>query len=197
MSEPIISGWNVLDAAHQALRSTVRNVPDQDWDAPTPCSEWNVTQVLQHAAGDQLGYAAAITGGPGPDDNPFAPSGTLDAAPMEVLEPTLAACAAAWATIGKDTTEVPVPVPPNSLDAWVGAGAAALDAAVHAWDIAVATGQPSPLTPELARDLLKAAKEIVEPLRPYGAYAAAIQDDGGDDVAALLHYLGRDPNWKA
>lgn len=38
------------------------------------------------------------------------------------------------------------------------------------------------------------ARQIVEPLRAYGAYAPAI--DGAaeaDEVAALLSYLGRDP----
>ena len=55
------------------------------------------------------------------------------------------------------------------------AGAAALDAAIHAWDIAVATGQGSPLTPDLARALTPVAKSIVEPLRQYGVYAAEME----------------------
>jgi hypothetical protein len=76
------------------------------------------------------------------------------------------------------------------------AGAAALDAAIHAWDIAVATGQGSPLTPELARALTPVAQSIVEPLRQYGAYAQALEPGpGADDDAALLGYLGRRPAW--
>jgi hypothetical protein len=34
-------------------------------------------QVLQHAAGDQLAWAAAPGTGNGPDYNPFDPSGTF------------------------------------------------------------------------------------------------------------------------
>ncbi|NUR84459.1 MAG: TIGR03086 family protein, partial [Nonomuraea sp.] len=106
--------------------------------------------------------------------------------------------AAAWAAVDRDADQVPTPVPPNSMTPWAGSTACALDAAVHAWDIAVATGQPSPLTPELAGPLLRVAKEIVDPLRPWGAYAEALQEDGsGDEVAALLRYLGRDPRWTA
>jgi hypothetical protein len=38
------------------------------------------------------------------------------------------------------------------------------------------------------------ATKIVEPLRAYGVYAAALEPAGSDDnVAALLRYLGRDP----
>ena len=48
----------MLDEAHRALRSVVAPVKADGWQAPTPCEEWNAAQVLQHAAGDQLGYAA-------------------------------------------------------------------------------------------------------------------------------------------
>ncbi|WUI04158.1 TIGR03086 family metal-binding protein [Spirillospora sp. NBC_00431] len=197
MNQIITSGWAVLDTAHEALRAAVRDLSDQDLRRPTPCSEWNVTQVLQHAAGDQLAYASSITGEPGPGFNPFEPSGELSGSPMAFLEPMVSACAAAWATVDRDAGSVAVPVPPGSLKPEAGAGAAALDAAVHAWDIAVATGRPSPLTPDLARRLMDVATQIVEPLRPYGAYAAAIAHSGGDDAAALLRYLGRDPAWTA
>ncbi|MUN36485.1 TIGR03086 family metal-binding protein [Actinomadura litoris] len=192
----LTTGWDLLDAAHAALLGTVRRVPAGAWTRPTPCAEWNVAQVVQHAAGDQLAFAAAITGGPGPDFNPFAPDGVIDGAPADLLEPMVAACAAAWATVGADAESVPVPVPPHALPPAVGAGAAALDAAVHAWDVARATGQPSPLTPGLAVGLLDVARQIVEPLRRYGAYAPAIEG-AGDDETALLHYLGRDPHWTA
>ena len=64
-------------------------------------------------------------------------------------------------------SEVPVPLPPFTVPAETAAGAAALDAAVHAWDIAVATGQPSPLTAELAAALRPTADTLVEPLRGF------------------------------
>jgi uncharacterized protein (TIGR03086 family) len=196
----IMSGttWSVLDQAHEALRTAVRGVPAGAWQRPSPCERWTVTQVLQHAAGDQLGFASSITGGPGPSEDPFAPSGRLAETPEQVAEAALQASAAAWATVAPDAPEVAVPVPPGKLPAGVGAGACALDAAVHAWDIAVATGQPSPLTNELARELMPVAKAIVEPLRSFGAYAAALpEQDGDDDTAALLRYLGRRPDWSA
>jgi hypothetical protein len=79
----------------------------------------------------------------------------------------------------------------------VAVGAAALDAAVHAWDIAKASGRPSPLTPELASALLPVAKELAEPLRGF-AYAAALEGPADDDVVStLLRYLGRNPLWTA
>jgi uncharacterized protein (TIGR03086 family) len=199
MNEQLTSTWAILDEAHHALRTVVAGVGDGDWERPTPCAQWNVTQVLQHAAGDQLGFAASITGAGWPAYDPFAPDGHLGGQdPAEFAEATMRASAAAWATIPQDATDAPTPLPQGRMAGWLGAGACALDAAVHAWDIAVATGQPSPLTPALSRDLLTVARELVEPLRQWGAYAAIVPGEDGDgDVAALLRYLGRDPEWAA
>ncbi|MFD9958208.1 TIGR03086 family metal-binding protein [Amycolatopsis sp. NPDC058986] len=188
--------WPVLREAHRALRTAVAGVPDGvAWEAPTPCSDWTVTQVLQHAAGDQHGYAAAITGRGGPAENPFAPSGRIDGDRGAYLESALTASAVAFAGVA---ASVPTPLPQGELPAPIAVGACALDAAVHAWDIAVATGQESPLDPGLAEILLSVAKEIVEPLRPFGAYAPALDGAADDDaVASLLRYLGRNPQWTA
>jgi uncharacterized protein (TIGR03086 family) len=187
--------WPLLEEAHEALRAAVAGAGDRT--APTPCADWNVTQVLQHAAGDQLGYAAFITGEQGPDFDPFAPSGDLSTPASAFLEPKLAAAKAAFAKITPDAEKVPTPLPQGTLPARVAVGAAALDAAVHAWDIAVATGQKSPLTTELAQQLLPTARELAEPLRGF-AYGPALEGDDKDDaVSELLRYLGRNPNWTA
>jgi uncharacterized protein (TIGR03086 family) len=185
----------LLTDSHQALRTAVHGLGAQDGDRPTPCDKWTVTQVLQHAAGDQIGYAAAITGGPWPSEDPFAPSGRLDRDPRELIDEALRTSAAAWSTVDPDAAAVPNPLPQGPMPAWLASGACALDAAVHAWDIAVATGQPSPLTAEMARPLLTVAREIVEPLRAWGAYGPALAADPADDVAVLLAYLGRRATW--
>jgi uncharacterized protein (TIGR03086 family) len=195
MSQTTTLDRNLLASAHEALRATIGGVAPAGWDLPTPCDQWNVTQVLQHATGDQLAYTAVITGGPGPAENPFAPSGHLTGTPLAVLDQALAASAAAWATIGDDDPAVPSPLPQGALPAWLAAGACALDAAVHAWDIAVATGQVSPLSPGMVQPLMAVATQIVEPLRGF-AYAPAVQSQAGEeDTARLLRYLGRNPGW--
>jgi uncharacterized protein (TIGR03086 family) len=178
-----------LSESLQALRSAAAGVPDDAWNNATPCEAWTVAQVVQHAAGDQLGYAMKLTGADGPSFDPFAPTGDLEPG---LVERAVTASAAAWATVAIDAADVPVPLPPFALPAWVGAGACALDAAIHAWDICVATGQPSPLNAPLASFLLAAAEQVVEPVRACGMYAAALTPESdADDVTKLLAYLGR------
>ena len=194
MSEITLTGWDVLDEARAMLQAAVAGVPADGWHLPTPCAEWNVTQVLQHAALDQGAWAAVVSGAEPSDENPFAPSGQLGAEPQVYAEAALEVSAPAWTAISGDAETVPTPLPTGPMAPAAAAGAAALDAAIHAWDIAVATGQGSPLTPELARALIPVARSIVEPLRQYGAYAQALEPDpGADDAAALLCYLGRRP----
>jgi uncharacterized protein (TIGR03086 family) len=185
----------MLHEAHEMLRTVVAGIDEDGWKSPTPCEQWNVAQVLRHAVGDQLAYTAALTGSGGPTENPFTPSADRPAGPRDFLEAALTSTAAAFAAISPDATEVPSPLPLGPLPAETVLGAAALDAAVHAWDIAVATGQPDPLTAGLAARLMPAATTIADPLRAF-AFAPALSAQPGDDAAAaLLRFLGRDPHW--
>jgi len=193
------TSFPVLDRAHAALVAVAAGVDSHQLTAPTPCSDWTVAQVLQHAAGDQRAYALAITGTDGPDGDPFAPSGDLAGGVEALVGPAVAASSGAFATVDAAAT-TPVPVPPGQLPGSDAAAAAALDAGVHAWDLAVATGQPSPLDDDLAAPLLDLARQIVEPLRQWGAYAAVVPADPAGAPAQpvvdeLLRYLGRNPRW--
>jgi uncharacterized protein (TIGR03086 family) len=190
--------WSVITESLDLLRTAASAIDDSQRDAPTPCSDWTVTQVLQHAVGDQLAWAAAIGAGDGPSENPFAPSGRLDGSVDDLVDPALAVATAAWSAIRGDDEAVPTPLPQGALAAPTAAAACALDAAVHAWDISAALGQTSPLSDELAAQLLPAARAVVEPLRQFGAYAPALPPQPEDDqVAELLRYLGRSPEWAA
>jgi len=125
------------------------------------------------------------------------PSGQLSAEPLAYADHALETSVVPWTAIGS-AGAVPTPLPQGEMAPGAAAAAAALDAAIHAWDIAMATGQGSPLTPELARALLPVARSIVEPLRAYGAYAQALETrPGALDDAVLLCYLGRRPARRA
>lgn len=188
--------YSMIATSLQLLREVADRVPADRLDNPTPCTEWTVTQVLFHAAGDQHAWASFIGTGSLPSWDPFTPPATLDGNVGELIGPAVQAATTAWATVGPDTEAVRTPLPPfPTMPPELAAGACAVDAAIHGWDIAVATGQPSPLTVALADQLQPAARAIVEPLRGF-AYAPALPVRPEDDaVSALLRYLGRDPYW--
>ncbi|OQR63919.1 TIGR03086 family protein [Streptomyces maremycinicus] len=184
----------VLAGAHAYLREVVAAVGDEQWGAATPCDGWTVRQVLNHARIDQQGYGLALTGGR-PDSDPFHPADALDGDPAAELAKVLDAVAGAYAGLPADTAEVPTPLGPLPLS--LALGAAAMDAAVHAWDIAVATGQDRPLPAGTAAGIAPAAEHLVDHLRDaYQVFAPARETpDAHDRSATLLAFLGRDPHW--
>jgi uncharacterized protein (TIGR03086 family) len=188
----------VLNGSLDLLRRAAASVPADQLDAPTPCSQWTVGQVLLHAAGDQHAWASAVGSSPPPGYDPFAPPRRPDGDIGQLVTDAIDAATTAWAGVDPAARTVPTPLPPApTMAPELAAAACALDAAIHAWDVAVATGQPSPLTGDLVTQLDPAARATAEPLRGF-AYAAALPAHPGDDpVAALLRYLGRDPHWAA
>ena len=191
-------GFEVLTTSLSALQQVAAAVGDDALDRPTPCTDWTVAQVLLHAAGDQHAWASFVGAGSFPTYNPFDPPTRPEGTVTELVDAAVAAATAAWDQVDPASGSVPTPLPPvPTLPAEVAAAACALDAAIHAWDVAVATGQPSPLTDELAAALDPAARAVVEPLRGF-AYAAPLATEATDGAAAaLLRYLGRDPEWGA
>ncbi|WP_214408813.1 TIGR03086 family metal-binding protein [Sphaerisporangium fuscum] len=192
-----IDGLKLVADAHSYLRTVVAGVSEERWAGRTPCTEWTVRQVLNHARLDQQAYRVAITGEGGPESDPFAPADALDADPVRRLDEVLSPVSAAWSTVDPGAESVPTPLGP--MPVWLGAGACALDAGVHAWDIAVATGQDLPMTEDLAEGLTAVAEQIVDHLRDsFGVFAPALPDPHGEEdhrAAALLRFLGRDPHW--
>ncbi|MEW2043933.1 maleylpyruvate isomerase N-terminal domain-containing protein, partial [Streptomyces sp. NPDC005534] len=69
-----VEGIELLTRAHTRLRDAAAGVPEGAWGAPTPCGEWTVRQVLNHARLDQQAYGAAVTGTGWPDSDAFQPS---------------------------------------------------------------------------------------------------------------------------
>ncbi|MYW62693.1 TIGR03086 family protein [Streptomyces sp. SID8379] len=189
-----VDGHKVMRQAHDYLLAAVRGVPADGWGRATPCSAWTVRQVLNHARLDQLGLVAQIVE-VAPDGDPFEPVDALGPDPVGELERVLATAQAGWASVGPDAEDVPTPFGP--VPGWLGMAAAALDAGVHAWDIARATGQDLPLTDELAAGLQVPADRFVDFVRDtFQKYAPAVPVSGQAGAAArLLAFTGRDPEW--
>jgi uncharacterized protein (TIGR03086 family) len=189
-----IQGIEVLARSHDYLREVVAAVPGTAWAAPTPCSEWTVRQVLNHARVDQQAYGLVLTGDR-PDSDPFHPADALDGDPVAALDKVLRAVADGYARLPADADQVPTPLGPMPLP--FAAATAAMDAAVHAWDIAAATGRNRPLGADLAEGIWPAADRLVDQLRDaYQVFAPALKmKDEYDRAETLLAFLGRDPHW--
>jgi len=162
--------------------------PDQ-MGAPTPCREWDVRALLDHAIGVIAGFAAAAAG-----EDPSGEPPTIGHNPQPAFDTAARATLDAWhrpgALEGMCTIAHGITVP-----AQVAAGINLIDTLVHGWDLARATGQDSSLDPELATAALEISRQVVtDDIRTSGAFGPAVPvADAASPTEALVAFLGRHP----
>ncbi len=132
----------------------VANVRGDQWEDPTPCSEWNVTQLVHHLVGNNVWFAAAMRGDDASDGPPKVD--LLGADPLGAYTRSATAANDAMATPGAMERVLPY---------WGGVVGRLftaehfVDCFIHGWDLAKATGQDT----RLPSDLVQKALEIVTP----------------------------------
>jgi len=160
--------------------------PDQ-WELPTPCTEWNVRDVVAHLVSGNRVFTMALQGEkPGfdayqqPVENPAAEY-------VSTSETMLALLEAPGAMGGM------VHLPYGTMPAGVAAGLRFVDIMNHGWDLAKATGQPTDFAPELneaALEMSRAAMQGRE--RPAGVIGPEQPAPAGASAAdRLAAFLGR------
>jgi uncharacterized protein (TIGR03086 family) len=176
-----------LAQALDDTQSLVEGIRDEQWSGPTPCADWSVRDLVQHlVAGNHL-FARALTGdAPAADGPPSPPS-------AQSHRESAAALLAAFRAPG--ALERVVTVPFGAVPGAVALRLRLVEALVHGWDVARATGQaPShdEATAEQALAFTRATLDDVPPGRsPFGAPRPVAEDAPALDRLAAC--LGRDP----
>ncbi len=180
-----------LAAVYQHTGTVIGKVTDADLDRPTPCTDWNVRELLNHTIGVVFGIAAGVAGRPAPDGE--APDVTAAGAAAASFEQATEASLAAWSADG--IFDGTVNFGAGDMPAAVGIGINTLDTLTHAWDLSEALGLDRSIDAELAEAALAAATMTVsDDVRP-GRFAPAV--DVADDAPAhdrLAAFLGRRPS---
>jgi uncharacterized protein (TIGR03086 family) len=187
-----------LRATTHQLGALVASVDDAQLDAPTPCSEYTVGDLLDHIGGLAVAFAEAARKEQGTNASPppdgrakhLAPDWrTRIPADLETLGEAWRDPAAWEGTATIAGGEMPAAI----------VGAVALDEVVtHSWDLARALGQPF----EADADAIAGAMEFIGPVseadaaRPpiFGPVVAVAGD--APPMARLVALTGRDPDWR-
>ncbi len=169
----------------------IRAIADHQWRLPTPCTDWDVYDLVDHLVTEQL-WAPHMLAGATLDDvgNRF-DGNVLGDDPVATWEASARAARAAFTEPGAlertvDTTMGETPALEYTRQM-------TLDLAIHAWDLARAIGADEHLDPAL----VAALHEIWEPragmLADSGVFAAPVDvGDEADTQVRLLAVLGRD-----
>ncbi len=158
---------------------------------PTPCGEWDLRMLLRHACESLAALGEGIEAGRVGLD-PAAENGDLTADPACAFRDRAGQLLDAWTGPGHQRHIIEIAGCP--LAASVMAAAAALEVAVHGWDISRACGQRQPIPRALATALLVIAPVLVPRAGRHPLFAAPVTvaaTAGPSD--RLAAFLGRSP----
>lgn len=183
----------LLTRALDQMGELIVTTPASAATLPTPCSDYDVAHLIDHMQAVVRRIGAVLSGEPFwsvPQSIPSSEWAADWAAGRAGTDPVLADDA----NLGRE-----VSVPWGTVD---GASAAASyigELAVHAWDLAVATGRADLLDPALATAALPAyqAKIPAEPRGgeiPFGPVVEVGLD--ADPYERLVAWTGRDPQFR-
>src|SRR6185369_14577560 len=164
------------DRALDALGTTIERVDPSQFDAPTPCAEFDVRALLNHVIGGNYRFVAIARGEAG-----AAVPATGDFVTDDAVTPyreSAGALSQAWAdpSVLERTAHMPFGDFPGEF----ALGIHIVEAVVHSWDLATATGQPTELDPVLCDAAWQRSKDIDDtfrgPGRPFGPAVAFPHD---------------------
>ena len=188
----------LYEAFDQAITSTaaiVKTVRPDQAGVPTPCTEWDVRDLLNHVIGT-LWLSEALFADHAPR-YPMAP-GALPGTDLTGEDPAAAyagaSTAARTAASAGDTLTRVHPTPLGEMPGPALAGFTTLDILVHGWDLAKATGQPANLDDALTAHVLTFAEQAITPGSRAPRIGPALPVAADAPLTdRLIAFLGRQP----
>lgn len=188
--------YEAFEQAVRATESIVKGIATDQLDNPTPCTEWSVRDVLNHAVGTLYLHESLVTDSPAPYGMRPAQLPDRDLVGDNPLTAYRAASASVLAAMRRPgAIDQPHATPLGDLPGSVLAGFTTMDMYVHGWDLARATGQPdASFDPALAEHILGFVQQaITDESRGLGIGAAVTVPDDAPVVDRLVGFLGRTP----
>lgn len=178
-----------LDSVLATLEPLVAAVGSAQWDAATPCADWDVRALLNHVVRGNLLYVAALAGQEGPGRDADA----LGDDPVAAYQTSAADVVAAFRAPG--ALERPVTVPFGTVPGEMALHLRIVEVLAHGWDLARATGRTISFPDDLVEQEIgftRQALPMIPPERTPFARSHPVADDAAP-LDRLVALLGRDP----
>ncbi|WP_328928633.1 TIGR03086 family metal-binding protein [Streptomyces sp. NBC_00190] len=184
----------LLERHAEALRlfgERLRAIGDDQWDAPTPCTEWSVRDLVNHVTGEQLWIPPLVTEGRTVEEMGDMFSGdVLGDDPVAAWDRAASAAHDAFAEPGALDRTVKLSYGPALGSAYCSELTA--DCVVHTWDLARGIGADDRLPDGLVEFSIKEVMPYADGLAASGMFAAPLEVPAGANAQTrLLALLGR------
>jgi uncharacterized protein (TIGR03086 family) len=174
----------------------VAAVTEEQWDLPTPCSDWTVRQLVNHVVGGNRLFTRVLSGEPLPPRDQLGARaredqlGTDPAAAYAASAADLLSALRAPGVLAGTYT-----VPAATLPGPAIVHLRTVETLVHGWDLARAIDRPAPFPQDLAEGELAFSRDLLgripEGRHPFGPSQPV--DDDAPAIDRLAALLGRDP----
>ncbi|MDJ0341882.1 TIGR03086 family metal-binding protein [Streptomyces sp. H10-C2] len=175
-----------LARACEAVGDLIAEIRPEQWKERTPCTEWDVREVVTHLVGMDLVFAAMIEGGPMPERG----VDRLGDDPVGAYRSSSAALQAAFS--GPGVLERSFHGPLGSATGAERLQIRLYDLLAHGWDLAQATGIPVRLPAEVGEQSLAFARVQLATQNRTGRFAEPQPvDETAPAIDRLVAFLGR------
>jgi uncharacterized protein (TIGR03086 family) len=116
----------------------LRAVRPEQWTWPTPCTDWNVRQLVNHMTRGNLNYVGLLHGGTSAEFLRLRDADALGADPAGAYRRSVEECAGAFASPG--ALERILDYPLGKVTGRQALAVRTTDATIHTWDLARAVG---------------------------------------------------------
>ncbi|MEW2392076.1 TIGR03086 family metal-binding protein [Streptomyces venezuelae] len=170
----------------------VHAVRADQWDDPTPCTDWTVHDLVNHLASEQLWVPPLLRDGATTESVGDAFDGDmLGPDPLASWDTASAAARAAFREEGALDRTVHLSFGDASAPFY--AGQMITDLVVHAWDLSRAIGADEALPEALVAFALSEVEPYAAELEKSGLFAPAVEPPAdADEQTKLLNLLGRE-----
>ena len=176
-----------LDTLIPTFTGLAGRVETADLERTTPCSDWQVRDLLNHIAGGAPVFAGLFRGEAG---RPFPTDDQLGDEPSAAVRRALDEFDAAVKSPG--AMERPLETPFGEMPGEAFARLAAVDLMIHSWDLATALGERLDLDNDLVREVDAFARSAFPDPRPPALFAPAVEPpDGASPLECLVAFSGR------
>lgn len=175
--------------ATEGFLDRVRRVSEDQWSAPTPCSEWDIRALVNHVAGEYVWVPEMLAGKTVAAVGDRFDGDLLGDDPLGRLGEARDAAIAALAAPG--VSERTVHLSFGDVAAVEYAKQMAIDSTIHSWDLARASGGNEQLDPELVELSYAELQRSAEDWRSAGVFGAQTQAADDSTQARLLAITGR------